>query len=125
MANMAILYEWDILNKYVVKQHLLQKHKKKRYILPEAPSGLKLSSNPSTWCSDPMNFPQQAVGMTNILFKAIPSSGPLAQTAKNNLLIPSTQRWPKGAEDQNTTPRMTSACSVTPQQGSEVSVSSP
>lgn len=56
---------------------------------------LRLSSNPSTWCSDPMNFPQQAVGMTNILFKAIPSSGPLVQTAKTNPLIPSTQCWPK------------------------------
>lgn len=71
-----------------------------------------------------MNFPQQAVGMTNILFKAILSSGPLVQTAKNNPLIPSTQCRPKGTEDQNTTSGMTLACSVTPHQGSETSNSS-
>jgi len=68
-----------------------------------------------------MNFPQQAEGMTNILFKAIPSSRPLIQTATNNPLIPSTQCRPKGTEDQNTTSRMTLACSVTPHQGSEMS----
>lgn len=41
MANMAILYEWDILNKYVVKQHLLQKHKKKKIYLARGSFWLK------------------------------------------------------------------------------------
>lgn len=82
------------------------------------------STNPSALSSDPVNSPQQALRMTSILFKAVPSSGPLVHTAKNNPLIPSSQCWPKGTEDQNTTSGMTLACSVTPHQGSEMSNSS-